>query len=124
MEELHLLWSSVLQLFSELYNLNMARLTNRSIGNTIGYNESSKSRVVASSGAHTGMAIIHEQILPKGTIINKNFTSGPFNGCGFTVTLTNMAGVPVTYACDSVGRCTTFAKKLSGTPFILSDTVR
>ncbi len=103
-----------------MINLNITRLMNRSIGGMVGYNESSKSRVIASSGAHAGLAIFTSRSFLRGTLIDKDFTTGSFTGCGYTVTLTNVAGY---VRLRSVGRCTTFVKTLSGDPYILSDTV-
>jgi hypothetical protein len=112
-----------------IINLNITKLTNRSMGNMIGYNESSISRVVASAGAHTGMALFTSRANLRNTIANKDYTTGPFKGCGYTVTLLNKpgsAGFPPYLQLMSISRCTTFVKeKKAGVlvPYILHDTV-
>jgi hypothetical protein len=105
-----------------IINLNIAKLTNRSLEGMVGYNESSMSRTVASSGANAGMAIFTSKSKLRGTLIDKNFTTGPFAGCGFTVTLNNISGSPAYLRLRSVSRCTTFVKD-KGISVILRDTV-
>jgi hypothetical protein len=113
-----------------IINLNLAKLTNRSVGNMIGYNESSISRLVAYSGAHNGLAMYTSKPNIKGTIINKNFTDGPFKNSGYTVTVTNMPSssyggknYPAYLRLMCISRCTTFVRDSTKQPFILRDTV-
>jgi hypothetical protein len=113
-----------------IINLNIAKLTSRSVGNMIGYNESSLSRIVANSGANAGMAMISSlkgQNM-RGTILNKDFTDKKdnFYGSGYTVTATVIAKsgkIPAYLRLRSVSRCTTFVKNKSGDFYVLSDTV-
>jgi hypothetical protein len=108
-----------------IINLNIAKLTTRSVGGMIGYNESSTARLVASSGANVGMAMFTSKSAIRGTIAQKNFTTGPYAGSGYTVTLTDVnatAHAPAYLRLRSVSRCTTFVKK-GGAPLVLADTV-
>jgi hypothetical protein len=113
-----------------IINLNLAKLTNRSVGNMVGYNESSISRLVAYSGAHNGLAMYTSKPKILGTIINKNFTDGPFKNSGYTVTLTNMPSssylgknYPAYLRLMCVSRCTTFVRDSTMQPYVLRDTV-
>jgi hypothetical protein len=112
-----------------IINLNIASLTRRSVGGMVGYSQSALSRIMASSGANVGMAIFsspgHSTL--RGTLVDKNYTTGNFKGGGYTVTV---AFVPASGKIDayirlrSVSRCTTYVKsKGSSSYFIISDTV-
>ncbi len=108
-------------------NFNIAKLSSRSAENMVGYNEIAVSRNVASAGANVGLAVLLYKTFPHNNRIlsAKNFTSGPFAGCGYTVRIDSFSNPTSYLRLLSVSACTTYLCTDANRthPLVISDTV-
>ncbi len=107
-------------------NLQIARITSRSIAHMVGYNQSSLSRNAANAGINVGLAMLSKKFYRRGILKNQYYNDGPLARCGYIVRMDSIYIDPdnsyLRLRC--VSACTTFAKTVIGNnPVILNDTV-
>ncbi len=112
-------------------NLNIAKLTSRSVETMVGYNQLNASRDAANAGANVGLAMLSADKTLHGTLTSQSPKTGGFKGASFVVLVdtisvtesTSGGGSGVSYITTTTIRLRSISTYKTNVEFINGDTL-